>query len=616
MLEAIHSPDDLKKLNYTELNQLCREIRTLLVDTVSKTGGHLASNLGTVELSVALNRVYDASKDRILFDVGHQCYTHKILNGRMENFGTLRQFGGISGFPKPYESDADAFIAGHASDSVSVALGMAKARSLLHQNYDVCAVIGDGALTGGLAYEGIENVAASLEPIVIILNDNAMSINGNVGGMTRVLSRMRLSEGYSGLKKKYRDLVGIDSDVYRFGHRVKEELKKKLFAGNMFSALGLNYLGPIDGHDLKELESAIRLAKSLRMPVLLHVITQKGKGCHYAEAHPDIYHGIGPFNKVNGKPLSVTEGFGDVMGKELCALASQDERITAITAAMSDGTGLFAFSQHFPTRFFDVGIAEGHAVSMAAGMAKQGLIPVFAVYSSFLQRAYDMLLHDVSLQKLHVVFCVDRAGIVGNDGETHNGVFDIAFLSTVPGMKIFCPSSFRELKAMLRTAIYDCDGPVAIRYPRGGEGDYREENTAPEVLLREGRDLTIAAYGTMINPVLAAAEKLAEGGITCDVVKIGVASPLDGEVLTASLRKTRSFLMAEDVCRSNCVGEHVIALCQQKGIALQRCSLLNLGEGILPQGSVKELMQACGLDSAGIYRSAVALMEKDGQAHE
>ena len=476
MLEAIHSPDDLKKLNYTELNQLCREIRTLLVDTVSKTGGHLASNLGTVELSVALNRVYDASKDRILFDVGHQCYTHKILNGRMENFGTLRQFGGISGFPKPYESDADAFIAGHASDSVSVALGMAKARSLLHQNYDVCAVIGDGALTGGLAYEGIENVAASLEPIVIILNDNAMSINGNVGGMTRVLSRMRLSEGYSGLKKKYRDLVGIDSDVYRFGHRVKEELKKKLFAGNMFSALGLNYLGPIDGHDLKELESAIRLAKSLRMPVLLHVITQKGKGCHYAEAHPDIYHGIGPFNKVNGKPLSVTEGFGDVMGKELCALASQDERITAITAAMSDGTGLFAFSQHFPTRFFDVGIAEGHAVSMAAGMAKQGLIPVFAVYSSFLQRAYDMLLHDVSLQKLHVVFCVDRAGIVGNDGETHNGVFDIAFLSTVPGMKIFCPSSFRELKAMLRTAIYDCDGPVAIRYPRGGECDYR---TAP-----------------------------------------------------------------------------------------------------------------------------------------
>ena len=364
---------------------------------------------------------------------------------------------------------------------------------------------------------------------------------------------MRLSEGYSGLKKKYRDLVGIDSDVYRFGHRVKEELKKKLFAGNMFSALGLNYLGPIDGHDLKELESAIRLAKSLRMPVLLHVITQKGKGCHYAEAHPDIYHGIGPFNKVNGKPLSVTEGFGDVMGKELCALASQDERITAITAAMSDGTGLFAFSQHFPTRFFDVGIAEGHAVSMAAGMAKQGLIPVFAVYSSFLQRAYDMLLHDVSLQKLHVVFCVDRAGIVGNEGETHNGVFDIAFLSTVPGMKIFCPSSFRELKAMLRTAIYDCDGPVAIRYPRGGECDYREENPAPEVLLREGRDLTIAAYGTMINPVLAAAEKLEEGGITCDVVKIGVASPLDGEVLTASLRKTRRFLMAEDVCRSNCV---------------------------------------------------------------
>ena len=616
MLDELHSREDLLKLNYSQLDELSREIRCLLVDTISKTGGHLASNLGTVELSIALNRVYNASQDRILFDVGHQCYTHKILNGRLEQFHTLRQFGGISGFPKPYESDADAFIAGHASDSVSVALGMAKARTLLHQNYDICAVIGDGALTGGLAYEGIENVAASMEPIVIILNDNAMSINGNVGGMTKVLSRMRLSEGYAGFKKRYRAVVGIDSDLYRFGHRVKEEVKKKLFAGNMFSALGLNYLGPIDGHDIRELESAIRLAKSLRTPVLLHVVTVKGKGCQYAEAHPDIYHGIGPFNKVNGKPLSQSEGFGDCMGKELCALASRDERITAITAAMSDGTGLFEFSQHFPNRFFDVGIAEGHAVSMAAGMAKQGLLPVFAVYSSFLQRAYDMLLHDVSLQKLHVVFCVDRAGIVGNDGETHNGVFDVAFLSTVPGMTVLCPASFAELRAMLSMALCELEGPVAIRYPRGGEGLYTASNTEPESIIREGVALTVAAYGTMINEALAAADLLASEGISCEVVKISRASPLKTDLILASLQKTGSFLMAESVCAPGCLGEKILANAQKKQIPLKGSRLLNLGEGILPQGSVKDLMRTCGLDAAGIARAARELLSGRSKTHE
>ena len=611
MLDQLHSREDLLKLNDSQLRELSGEIRSLIIDTVSHTGGHLASNLGTVELSIALNRVYDAAKDRILFDVGHQCYTHKILNGRCEKFPTLRQFGGISGFPKPYESEADAFIAGHASDSVSVALGMAKARTLLHDSYDVCAVIGDGALTGGLAYEGIENVAASLEPVVIILNDNAMSINGNVGGMTRVLSRMRLSEGYAGLKKKYRAVVGIDSDVYRFGHRIKEELKKKLFAGNMFSALGLNYLGPIDGHDIRELESAIRLAKSLRMPVLLHVITVKGKGCWYAEAHPDIYHGVGPFDKATGRLLSVSDGFGDRMGKELCDLAASDARITAITAAMSDGTGLFEFSQRFPNRFFDVGIAEGHAVSMAAGMAKQGLLPVFAVYSSFLQRAYDMLLHDVSLQKLHAVFCVDRAGIVGSDGETHNGVFDLAYLTTVPGMTVLCPSSFAELRSMLRMALYHVEGPVALRYPRGGEGAYREDRPEPEVLLREGRDLTVAVYGTMVNSALGAAKRLAEQGIECEVIKFGAVSPLKTDLLTASLRKTGHFLMAEDVCAPGCIGEKILSGLQLQGIPLQGIRLLNLGEGILPQGSVRELMHSCTLDEAGLVRAARELLHRE-----
>ena len=608
MLEKINSPADLKSLSYPELDTLCAEIRSCLIDTISETGGHLASNLGTVELSVALNRVYDASKDRILFDVGHQCYTHKILNGRREKFHTLRQFGGISGFPKPYESEADPFIAGHASDSVSVALGMARARTILGQKYDVCAVIGDGALTGGLAYEGIENVSASLEPLVIILNDNAMSINGNVGGMSRVLRRLRLSEGYYGFKKRYRALVGIDSAIYRTGHRIKEEVKKKLFAGNMFSALGLNYLGPIDGHNVRELEGAIRLAKAMRSPVLLHVITLKGKGCPYAEAHPDIYHGVGPFDKVTGMPRPVGESFCDVMGKELCDLALKDNRITAITAAMSDGTGLFPFSQRYPKRFFDVGIAEGHAVSMAAGMAKQGLIPVFAVYSSFLQRAYDMLLHDVALQNLHVVLCVDRAGIVGSDGETHNGAFDIAYLSSVPGMTVFCPASFEELKAMLRTALYDVEGPVAVRYPRGGEGAWQSCVNDREAVLRRGQDLTMVAYGPMINQVLAAADILEENGFSCDVIKLGAVCPLPLETVAESLRRTHRLLIAEDVCRPGCVGEQILAECGRRGISLEASRLVNLGTGILPHGSVPLLMEACSLTGAALGSAALRML--------
>ena len=609
MLETIHTPADLKKLSYEQLDELCAEIRTLLIDTVSETGGHLASNLGTVELTVALNRVYDASKDRILFDVGHQCYTHKILNGRREAFGTLRQFGGISGFPKPNESEADPFIAGHASDSVSVALGMARARTLLKEDYDVCAVIGDGALTGGLAYEGIENVSASMEPIVIILNDNAMSISNNVGGMSRVLRRMRLSESYYGFKKRYRAIIGINTQMYRVAHRMKEELKQKLFAGNMFTALGLNYLGPIDGHNIRELEGAIRLAKDMRSPVLLHVITLKGKGCNYAEAHPDVYHGIGPFNPKTGEVAPVKPGFCDVMGKELCSLAKEDERVVAITAAMADGTGLFPFSQQFPKRFFDVGIAEGHAVSMAAGMAKQGLIPVFAVYSSFLQRAYDMILHDVSLQNLHVVFCVDRAGIVGSDGETHNGVFDLAYLSSVPGMTVLAPASFRELEAMLKTAVYEIHGPVAIRYPRGTEGEYKEENTGEEVLLRQGEDVTVVTYGRLTNQCLAAAMLLEKKGIRTELIKLGQLHPLQCELVMRSLKKTGRLLTAEDVCRESSIGEKLLVQAQLRGLTLKKAVLLNAGDGILPHGSVPELLCTLGLDSESIAASVQNMVQ-------
>lgn len=423
ILNKVNSSNDIKRLNKNELPQLCAELREFIIGNVSKTGGHLASNLGTVELTVALHRVYDSAVDRIVFDVGHQSYAHKIITGRRDAFGTLRCYGGLSGFPKPYEADDDAFIAGHASNSVSVALGMARARTIKGENYSVCAVIGDGALTGGLAYEGLANVGGSSEPIVIILNDNGMSINGNVGGIAKLLSKERVKPGYINFKRWYRQAVSGMDGIYNASHKLKEALKKSILPSNMFDSMGIYYLGPVDGHDVDQLETVIRWAKEMNTPVLVHVISKKGKGCAYAEEHPDKYHGVGRFDPVTGKMSEAKPCFSYVFGNKLTQLAETNHNIVAITAAMCAGTGLTGFSERFPDRFFDVGIAEEHAVSMAAGMAKQGLLPVVAIYSGFLQRAYDMLIHDVSLQDLHVVFCVDRAGLVGIDGETHHGAF-------------------------------------------------------------------------------------------------------------------------------------------------------------------------------------------------
>lgn len=609
MLEKINSPEDLKKLTYPELDILAGEIRQYLIETVSVTGGHLASNLGTVELTIALNRVYDASKDRIIFDVGHQSYTHKIINGRREQFKTLRQYGGISGFPKPYESDADAFIAGHSSGSVSVACGMAAARTLSKADYDICAVIGDGALTGGIAYEGLENAASSDEPLVIILNDNNMSINRNVGGISRMLKQMRVSEGYYEFKRRYREFLGIDSYIYNFGHRVKERLKAKALAGNMFTAMGLNYLGPVDGHDIPQLEEAIRVARDMREPVLLHVITQKGRGYYFAEDHPARFHGVGPFDIETGEIRDSGRGFCDAMGEELCELAEKNEKIVAITAAMSDGTGLCTFAKKYPDRFFDVGIAEQHASAMAAGMAKQGLIPVFAVYSSFLQRAYDMLIHDVSLLGLHVVFCVDRAGLVGNDGETHNGSFDIAYLRSVPGMTILSPASFTETKAMLRYAVEECTGPVAVRYPRGGEGEYRNVYVNSEQVLSSGKDITLVCYGEMTSDTLAAAEELKKMDISAEVVKLGILAPNAFDKTLASLEKTKRLVIAEDVCDDGCMGRRILAAAEEKGIRLRGSAVMNLGSGIVTHGTVSQLKKYSGIDAASIAAAAVRLTE-------
>ncbi len=607
ILEKIQSTADIKQLSASELEKLCDELRNFEIEHIAKTGGHLASNLGAVELTLAIHRVYDTTKDRLVFDVGHQCYTHKIITGRRDSFHTLRQRGGISGFPKPNEAPDDAFIAGHASNSISVALGMARARTLRGEDYDVVTVIGDGALTGGLSYEGLCNAAASGEPMVIILNDNNMSISENVGGIAQLLQAQRIKPGYINFKKWFRSASGHTRWVYDLAHNGKEWLKSRILPSNMFSDMGLYYLGPVDGHNLETLENAIRLARDLRKPVLLHVLTRKGMGCSYAEAHPDKYHGVGCFDPKTGALEPSGISFSDKAGEYLCRFAGQDQRIVAITAAMAGGTGTECFAAKFPSRFFDVGIAEGHAVSMAAAMAKQGLIPVFAVYSSFLQRSFDMLIHDVALQRLHVVFCVDRAGLVGSDGETHQGLFDISFLGAVPGMTVLSPASFAELHDMLDYALHSVKGPVAVRYPRGGEGRYIDCAMNAETVLREGTDITLVCYGTMVNEALEAADRLSSIGISAEILKLGIVFPNNYESCLQSLRKTGRLIAAEEVCAAGCIGRRLLETCAENRVKLSAVQLLNLGDGVIPHGTVAELRHDFGIDADAIARSAAEL---------
>ncbi|MGI5976542.1 MAG: 1-deoxy-D-xylulose-5-phosphate synthase [Candidatus Limivicinus sp.] len=607
IIERINSSYDIKKLDSSELEPLCGEIRQFLIDNISNTGGHLASNLGTVELTVALHRVYDSSVDRIVFDVGHQSYTHKIITGRRDQFPTLRQHGGLSGFPKPYESDDDAFIAGHSSTSISVATGMARARKITGQEYNVVAVIGDGAMTGGLAYEGLEDAALDGEPMVIVLNDNSMSISPNVGAMSHLFNSMRCHAGYVNFKRWYRSVFKKVPALYNFNHRIKEWLKSWLLASNPFSQMGYEYLGPVDGHNVNKLVTALSLAKDMSEPTIVHVVTKKGKGCKYAEEHPDKYHGVGPFDPVTGEIKHSGENFSHRFGQYICEFAERDDKIIAITAAMCDGTGLSDFAEKFPERFVDTGIAEAHATAMAGGMAKQGVLPVFAVYSSFLQRAYDMLIHDISLQHLHAVFCVDRAGLVGSDGETHHGLFDVNYLSSVPGMTIFCPASFNEFHDMLEYALFKMNGPAAVRYPRGDEGEYKGSCVEKESLIKEGTDLTIVCYGTMINEVLKAERILKASGINAEIIKLGLVKPNDFSLTMKSLKKTGKLLAPEEVCAAGCVGRQILAAACENGLKLDKSVLMNLGEGIVPQGSVPELLKDYGLDGDGISASALKI---------
>ena len=602
-------PEQLGGLSDSEAAELCRRLRVRLIDTVSRTGGHLASSLGAVELIVAIHRVFDTGRDRLVFDVGHQCYAHKILTGRNAAMETLRTFGGIAGFPKPVESPSDAFIAGHASNSVSVALGMARARTLQNENYQVLALIGDGALTGGLAYEGLSDAGDSGEPLIVILNDNGMSITRSVGGVAEHLARQRLKPQYLHFKKGYRKVMSVlplGGHIYNVTHKVKTAIKETLLPCSLFEDMGFTYLGPVDGHDVKRLTQLLSYARELKGPVLLHVRTVKGKGYTPAERNPDLFHGVGRFCVETGEPVHPTApNFSAVFGQALCELAEKDPKICAVTAAMQWGTGLNGFAQRFPERFFDVGIAEGHAAAMAAGMAKQGMTPVFAVYSTFLQRSYDMLLHDVALQGLHVVLAVDRAGLVGEDGETHHGLFDPAFLDTIPGMTVLCPASFAELRDMLEYAVYEVKGPVAIRYPRGGEGAYQDGAPRhPAVLLREGTDLTLVGCGTLVNELLDCADRLAADGIRAEVVKLNTITPLPLELVARSVKKTGRLLVAEESAEMGGIGQRIAAGLLTVGVPVQGLALASTGRGFVTHGTIPQLRRLCGLDGESLYHRA------------
>ncbi|MBC7766171.1 MAG: 1-deoxy-D-xylulose-5-phosphate synthase [Hyphomonadaceae bacterium] len=558
LINGVHAPDDLKKLNYIQLAQLAQEIRAFLVESVSQTGGHLASNLGVVELTIAMHYVLNSPTDKIVWDVGHQAYVHKILTGRKDLFHTLRMFNGLSGFPKCSESVHDIIDTGHSSTSISVALGLAKARDLSRQEHAVVAVIGDGAMTGGMAFEALNDAGRTEKSnFMIILNDNAMSIGKNVGGMSTYLDHIRTGNWYFWVKQTTDKVL---NNIPFIGHwlalaafRMKNTIKYIMFPETIFDELGVRYMGPYDGHDIRTLVNIFRIAKSFKGPVLVHLITKKGKGYSFAEQDPDIFHGISKFDIDTGETCAVKGScdYSAVFGQTLLKLAKQDEKIIAISAAMVDGTGLRAYAEQFPTRFFDVGIAEQHAVTFSAGLAQGGFKPVFAVYSSFLQRAYDQIIHDVALTNANVVFAIDRAGIVGQDGETHQGIFDLSFLNHIPNLTIMAPACYTELTNMLTYALTEHKGPVAIRYPRGIERRSIPFAQTPIRLgegytVTEGSDVTLIAIGSMVAFACTAAENLKKHGISVQVVNARFLKPMDEKLLLNAITKTKTVISIED----------------------------------------------------------------------
>ena len=609
ILDRINGPEDVKKLRGEELSQLSEEIRTFLIEKISMTGGHLASNLGVVELTIALFRAFSLPEDKIVWDVGHQSYTHKILSGRKDGFDALRQYGGMSGFPKRAESSCDAFDTGHSSTSISAGLGIAQGRDLMRENYKVVSVIGDGALTGGMAYEALNNAGRMKTNFIIVLNDNNMSISENVGGMSTYLSNLRADEGYNLLKKAVSDSLSniplVGDRMVNTLLRTKNSIKQFLIPGMLFENMGLTYLGPVDGHDIRKLERIFREAQKIDRAVLIHVITRKGKGYAPAEKNPAAFHGVGPFCIETGelKKSSENPSYTEVFSRELCRLAAKDERIVALTAAMPDGTGLSRFARRFPKRFFDVGIAEQHAVTSAAGMAAAGLRPVVAVYSSFLQRAYDQIVHDVCLQNLPVVFCIDRAGLVGSDGETHQGIFDLTYLSSIPSMTVMAPKNMWELRDMMRFAL-SLGSPAAIRYPRGeayrGLRDHRAvvEYGKSEMLYEE-KDLALVAFGSMVSCAEHIRAKVRKEGKACTLVNGRFVKPIDYGMLDRLAQDHSVIVTLEENVLRGGAGEEITAYIHSHYPEI-RVVNIGLPDTYVEHGNVSVLRKALGIDSDSI----------------
>ena len=611
MLEKINSPEDVKKLSIEDKKILAEEIRKYILEIVSENGGHLASNLGVVELTIALHSVFDVPKDKIVWDVGHQSYVHKILTGRKEQMQTLRKLNGIAGFPKTNESEADCFNTGHSSTSISAALGMARARDIEGKDNSVIAVIGDGALTGGMALEALNDAGYSGTRMTVILNDNEMSISKNIGGINMLLSKLRTKRSYTKSNVSMKNIINkipvVGEPFVKIVQRVKRSIKQLIIPKMFFEDIGFRYLGPVDGHNIEELERMLKITKELDGPVLLHVLTKKGKGYKIAEENPDKYHATSPFNietgEVKGKKK---KDYSKVFGEKLIELAKENKNIVAITASMKDGTGLHEFQKEFPDRFFDIGIAEQHAVGLAAGMAKEGLIPFVPIYSSFYQRAYDQVIHDVAIQNLPVIMCVDRAGIVGADGETHQGEFDMAFFRSIPNVTIMAPKDFKELEDMMEFAI-KLKAPVVIRYPRGGESEkikfdkHQEIKSGKAEILREGKDVSIIAIGKTVSRAIEVANMLKEEKIDAEVINARFLKPLDKETITKSIEKTKFVITLEDGTIIDGLGTAVKELIVDENLQDIKVKSYAYPDKFIKHGAVEELEELYHQDARSIY---------------
>lgn len=630
-LESINSPSDLKKLPVTELKELARELRETIIEKVSIDGGHLASNLGVVELTIALHYVFNSPVDKVIWDVGHQSYSHKLLTGRYERFSTLRKHGGISGFPKREESEHDAFGTGHSSTSISAALGIIEGRDKNKADFKVIAVIGDGAMTSGLAFEGLNNAGQLQKDLIVILNDNEMSISPNVGALSAYLNRILTGELYQKFRKQTKSLLEgipkLGKTAAKMAQRTEEMLKGLFLPGIIFQELGFNYIGPIDGHNIELLIETLKRIKTATSPTLIHVITKKGKGYEFSENNPSLFHGVGPFSPETGSPLGgggLT--YSEVFGNALTELAARDERIIAISAAMKEGTGLDSFAQRYPDRFYDVGIAEPHAVTFAAGLATQGLRPVVAIYSTFLQRAYDEIVHDVCLQNLSVVFAIDRAGIVGEDGPTHHGLLDLSYLRHIPNLIVMSPKDGIELRAMLELSLRH-DGPVAIRYPRGKTrspaislNESLESSITPFTIgeaevLKGGEDVAIVAIGSTVYPALAAAERLEKEGIRAMVVNARFVKPLDRNLLLSVASRIKRIITVEENVLNGGFGSAVLELLSEleaRNITVKR---LGIPDEFAEHGQQSELRRKYGLDEEGIYSAAFSIIKEPTFSH-